>query len=140
VTPSAAAWEVTLLRRPAGSARARVMGRARFQAVDAPRARRAAEAALEARAAGEPRWSLGVLRVLTANVPGTYPYVVTFAAWEACAEGFLRHDVHEHEVWATDATSARRLASEQVQALRNYLPAWRVRQVARAQRGPSIPA
>jgi hypothetical protein len=67
---------------------------------------------------------------LTPNAPGTRLYTVTFAAWEACDDRFVRGDVHEHEVWATDATSARRLACEQVQAIRGYRPAWRVRVVA----------
>ena len=123
-------WEVTLLRRPVGSARARVMGRARFQARDAVGARQAAQAALAARADGEPRWSLGVLCSLTPNAPGTHAYVVTFAAWEPCGDRFLRHDVYEREVWATDATSARRLSVEQVQSLPGYRPAWRVTRVA----------
>ncbi len=73
--------------------------------------------------------------------PGTHAYVVTFAAWEARGDRFLRHDVHQREVWATDATSARRLGAEQVQSLPGYRPAWRVRQVAeqpsRHQRAPS---
>ncbi len=136
--PPAPSWEVTLLRRPAGSARARVMGRARFQAPDAARARQAAKVALTARSGSEPGWSLGVLRSLTPNAPGTYLYVVTFAAWEACEERFIQRDVHRRDVWATDATGARRLAVEEVQAMPGYLPAWRVTQVERrgAQRDP----
>jgi len=130
VSAPAPAWEVSLRWRPPGSARARVMGRVRFQAPDAARAREAAATALAARAGGEGRWSLGILRALTANAPGTHAYVVTFAAWESRGERFVRRDVHEHEVWATDATSARRLASEQVQAMPSYLPAWRVSRVA----------
>ena len=118
------------------------MGRARFQARDAVGARQTAEAALAARADGEPRWSLGVLCWLTPNAPGTHAYVVTFAAWEARGDRFLRHDVHEREVWATDATSARRLGAEQVQSLAGYRPAWRVRQVAerRPSRAPAAPS
>jgi hypothetical protein len=108
------------------------MGCARFQAPNAALAQQAAEAALVARAGGEPRWSLGLLRPLTPNAPGTRLYVVTFAAWEAGAERFNRRDVHEREVWASDATSARRCACEQVQTLPGYRAAWRVRQVARA--------
>jgi hypothetical protein len=138
VSDPAPAWEVCLRWRPPGSARARVMGRVRFQAPDAARAREAAATALAARAGGEGRWSLGVLRTLTANAPGTHAYVVTFAAWESRGERFVRRDVHEREVWATDATSARRLASEQVQAMPSYLPAWRVSRVA--PRGDSTPA
>jgi hypothetical protein len=131
VTARASTWEITLLRRPPGSGRARVMGRLRFQAPDARRARQAAEAGLAARAHGEPRWSLGVLRALTADAPGTHAYVVTFAAWEDHGERYRRRDVHELKVWATDASSARRLASEQVQAVPGYLPPWRIRRVSR---------
>ncbi|MBY0396451.1 MAG: hypothetical protein K2X91_08285, partial [Thermoleophilia bacterium] len=57
-------------------------------------------------------------------------YIVTFAAWEARGR-FVRCDVHEHAVWASDATSARRFACEQVQAISGYRAAWRVRLVAR---------
>jgi hypothetical protein len=135
VSATEPSWAVTLLRRPLGSARARVMGRARFQARDAAGARHAAEAALAARADGESRWSLGVLCSLTPNAPGTHAYIVTFAAWEARGDRFLRRDVYECEVWATDATSARRLGAERVQSLPGYRPAWRVRRVA--QRGPN---
>lgn len=130
VTAPASLWEVTLLRRPAGSGRARVMGRLRFAAPDARRARTAAQAGLEHRAGGEPRWSLGVLRALTPHAPGTRRYVVTFAAWEEEGARYRRHDVHEREIWATDASSARRVACELVQAMPDYLPAWRVRRVA----------
>jgi hypothetical protein len=126
-TPS---WEVTLLRRPPGSGRRRVMGCARFQAPDVTRAREEAQTALATRACGQPRWSLGALRPLTPNAPGTRLYSVTFAAWEEREDRFVRCDVHEHEVWAIDATSARRFACEQVQAISSYRPAWRVRRVA----------
>ena len=126
-TPS---WEVTLLWRPRQRARARVMGCARFQAPDSARARQTAQAALAARAGGEPRWSLGLLHSLTPNAPGTHLYRVVFAIWEAGEGRFIRRDVHEREVWATDATSARRLACGQVQAVPGYFAAWRVRQVA----------
>jgi hypothetical protein len=108
------------------------MGRLRFEAPDARRAHQAAEAGLAARAHGEPRWSLGVLHALTAEAPGTHSYVVTFAAWEDRGERYRRRDVHQHQVWATDASSARRLASDQVQAMADYLPTWRVTRVARA--------
>ena len=129
--PSAPSWDVVLLRRPAGSGRARVMGRVRFEAPDATCARRAAEVALAARSGSEPGWSLGVLRSLTPNAAGTYLYVVTFAAWEACGERFTQRDVHRRDVWALDATGARRRAVEEVQAMPGYLPAWRVTQVVR---------
>jgi hypothetical protein len=108
------------------------MGRARFQAPDVTRAREKALAALATRACGQPRWSLGLLRPLTANAPGTRLYTVTFAAWEALEDRFVRRDVHEHEVWASDATSARRFACNRVQAVPGYRPAWRVRMVAGA--------
>lgn len=130
MSPAMPAWEVTLLRLPPESGRRRVMGRARFQAQDLTRAREKATAALAARACGQPRWSLGPLRPLTPNAPGTRLYTVTFAAWEAREDRFVRCDVHEHEVWASDATSARRFACEQVQAISGYRPAWRVRLVA----------
>jgi len=137
--PPVPSWEVMLLRRPEGSARARVMGRARFQAPDAACARQAAEIALTARSGSEPGWSLGVLRSLTPNAPGTHLYVVTFAVWEACGERFIQRDVNRRDVWATDATGARRLAVEEVQSIPGYLPAWRVTQVVRreAQRDPA---
>jgi hypothetical protein len=115
------------------------MGRARFQAPDAARARVAAEAVLAARAGEEDCWSLGVLHALTAKAPGTRRYVVTYAAWEPVGERFIRRDVHEQGVWATDATSARRLASELVQAEPAYRPTWRVTGVA-AGGGPARPA
>ncbi len=105
------------------------MGRVRFRAPAVARARELAQAALAERSGVEPGWSLGLLRALTPNAPGTHPYVVTFALWEACGERFIRRDVHEREVWATDAASARRLVAQQVQALPDYVPAWRVRQV-----------
>jgi hypothetical protein len=116
------------------------MGRVRFAAPNARRARRAAQAALADRAGGEPRWSLGVLHALTANAPGTRPYVVTFAAWEDQGERYRRRDVHDREVWATDASSARRVACEQVQAMPDYLPAWRVTRVACARDAHHRPA
>lgn len=136
--PPAPSWEVMLLRRLPGSGRARVMGRVSFEAPDAARARQTAGVALAARSGSEPGWSLGVLRSLTPNAAGTSLYVVTFAAWEECEERFIQRDVHRRDVWATDATCARRLAVEEVQAMPGYLPAWRVTQVVRqaAQRDP----
>jgi hypothetical protein len=82
------------------------------------------------RAGGQSRWSLGLFRALTPNAPGSRLYTVTFVAWEAHDDRFIRFDVHEHEAWASDATSARRFACEQVQAIAGYLPAWRIRTVA----------
>jgi hypothetical protein len=139
------AWEVTLLRRPVGSSRARVAGRLTIAAPDLDQARRQAEAALtrrreQARSAGEgSEWSLGVLRPLTPRAPGTHRYLVIFALWEAHDDRFERHDVHECEIWAADAGSARRLAHREVQALPHYRPAWRVRSVAR-DTAPDLPA
>ena len=137
-------WEAILLRRPPGSGRARVMGRVRFRAPAAARAREFAEAALAERSGVEPGWSLGLLRALTPNAPGTHPYTVTFARWEASGERFIQRDVHEREVWAPDAASARRLAAQHVQSLPDYVPAWRVRQVvwrdARQPRAPGAEA
>jgi hypothetical protein len=134
VTVAAPSWEVTLLRRPPGGKRARVAGRVVVQAPDADRARQAAQAELLARSGGEPRWSLGVLKPLTPMAPGTYRYLVTFAVWESGAERFVRRDVHTLLVWAADAASARRLAQQEIQRVPGYLPAWRIRQVARAPR------
>ena len=131
MSASSPSWEVTLLRRPPGSGRRRVMGRARFQAPDVARAREKAQAALATRAGGQPRWSLGPLRPLTPNAPGTRLYTVTFAVWEACEDRFIHRDVHTHKVWASDATSARRFACEHAQAVSGYRPAWRVRLVDR---------
>jgi len=115
------------------------MGRVRFRAADATCARQVADAALAARSGTEPRWSLGLLRALTPNAPGTHPYVVTFAAWEPCGERFVRRDVHQSDVWATDATAARQLAVREAQGLSGYLPAWRVTGVERrrVRRGPA---
>jgi hypothetical protein len=133
VAPPAPSWEVTLLRRPPGAARARVAGRLVVQAADADGARLAAQAALAERAGdrGDAGWSLGVLRPLTPMAPGTHRYRVTFAVWEGEAERFVRRDVQALEVWAADATSARRLAQQEIQAIPAYRPAWRIRQVAR---------
>jgi hypothetical protein len=115
-------------RRPRQAARRRA---AALPGPDAGRARTAADDALAARAGEEGRWSLGVLRPLTPAAPGTYRYLVTFAAWESDGDGFARRDVHGLTVWATDAGSARRLAHEEAQAVPGYRPAWRVRRVVR---------
>jgi hypothetical protein len=105
------------------------MGRVRFRAAAAVQARELARTALAERSGVETGWSLGLLRALTPNAPGTHPYTVTFARWEARGERFTQRDVHEREVWATDAASARRVAAQEVQALPDYVPAWRVREV-----------
>lgn len=82
-------------------------------------------------------WSLGVLRPLTPRAPGTHRYLVTFALWEAYDDRFERHDVHVTAIWAADATSARRLAQQEVQSLPDYLPAWRIRSVTRERTPPT---
>jgi hypothetical protein len=133
------AWEVTFLRRPPGSSRPRVAGRIVLEAPDLDRARRAAEHALTARRedtrrAGDPSvWSLGVLRPLTPRAPGTRKYRVTFALWESHEDHFERRDVHEMELWAADAASARRLAQQEIPAVPDYIPAWRIRSVERVE-------
>lgn len=125
-------WEITLLRRLPGARRPRVAGRVVFDAPDLARARRAAARALEERSCGEERWSLGVLRPLTPDAPGTYRYRVVYAVWEAEDFQFKRRDVHVVELWAADAQDARRLSHVQIQDIEGYLPAWRVRSVVRA--------
>jgi len=131
------AWEVTFLRRPAGSSRPRVAGRAVLEAPDLDQARRMAEQALterreRTRRSGEQSvWSLGVLRPLTPRAPGTRKYRVVFARWESYEDHFERHDVHEMELWAADAASARRQAQREIQSVPDYLPAWRIRTVER---------
>ncbi len=125
-------WEITLLHRTEARGQPHVAGRLRFEAPDARHAREAADDALAVRSGtDEGRWSLGVLRPLTPDAPGTYRYAVTFAVWAPEGDGFARHDTHRLMVWATDAQSARRLAHEEVQTLADYLPAWRVRRVVR---------
>jgi hypothetical protein len=57
---------------------------------------------------------------------------VIFARWEPREGRFVRRDVHEQDVWATDATAARRRAADDVQSLPGYVPAWRIRRVALA--------
>lgn len=112
-------------------------GKLVVQAPDADAARIVAQAEMEARASGESRWwSLGVLRPLTPKAPGTHRYTVAFAEWEAEADRFVRRDVHELEIWAADAASARRLAQQEVQAEVAYRPSWRIRAVTRADRRP----
>ena len=127
----APAWEITLLRRPPGARRPRVAGRVVFEAPDLKRARTAARKALEERAAGDDKWSLGVLKPLTPKAPGTHCYRVVYAVWEAEGDFFERRDVHEFEVWAADAQDARRLSHVDIQEVPGYQPAWRVRHVVR---------
>lgn len=66
--------------------------------------------------------------------PGTSRYKITFALWESHEDRFVRKDVHELEVWATDATSARRIAQQEIQNVPGYKPSWRIRQVVRPDR------
>lgn len=108
-------------------------GRVVVEAPDAPGAKQAAQKALERRSKSSgDSWSLGVLRPLTPFAPGTHLYAVTFALWESTGDRFVRHDVHTLEVWATDATCARRLAQQEIQQIQDYLPSWRIRSVVRA--------
>lgn len=127
----APAWEITLLRRPPGARRPRVAGRVRFEAPDLVRARRAAAKALEERASGDDRWSLGVLKPLTPRAPGTHRYRVVYAVWQADGDFFTRRDIHALEVWAADAQDARRLSHMDIQDVDGYQPAWRVRHIVR---------
>lgn len=123
--------------RPAGSARPRVGGRIVLEAENLDVARRHAEELLTERrnrsrgTADGTVWSLGVLRPLTARAPGTHRYRVVFARWEPHEDHFERRDVHEMELWAADATSARRQAQHDIQADPDYEPAWRIRGVTR---------
>ncbi len=102
-----------------------------LEAPDLEEARRAAEAALDARSDDEARWSLGMLRPLTPMAPGTHRYRAVFARWEDDDDRFVRVDVHHLDVWAADAQSARRLAQQEIQRVPGYEPSWRIRQVAR---------
>ena len=124
-------WEFTLLRRLPGAGKARVVGRFVIQAASAADARREALAKLATRHESESRWSLGVLKPLTPQAPGTSLFEVTFAVWEATDDRFLRRDVHTLTVWAEDAGAARRIAQQDIQAAGEYDPAWRIRQVVR---------
>jgi hypothetical protein len=88
-------------------------------------------AELAEREEGESRWSLGVLKPLTPQAPGTSLFAVTFAIWEATDDRFVRRDVMSLEVWAEDAGAARRIAQQDIQEIDSYDPAWRIRQVVR---------
>lgn len=137
MTASVPAWEVTLLLRPAGSSQPHVGGRVVLEAPDLDVARRRAEELLTERREGSRTaadgavWSLGVLRPLTPRAPGTRHYRVVFARWEPHEDHFERRDVHELELWAVDAASARRQAQHDVQANPDYEPAWRIRTIIR---------
>lgn len=119
-----------MLRRVAG-ARPKVAGRLRFDAANLAAATRAIEKEIAKRCESEDGWSLGLLKPLTPNAPGTHRYRAVFAVWEADGDRFVRHDVHELNVWAADASTARRIAHQEIQTVRNYQPAWRIRRVRR---------
>ncbi len=130
-------WEVTIIRRASNSTAAHVVGRITFAAPDADAARCLAQAALTKRRA-EPRrsgdssvWSLGTLQPLDPGAPGTGRYRVTFTLWESREDRFERRTVHDMELWATDATTARHTAQLNVQSLPQYIGAWRIHGVAR---------
>jgi hypothetical protein len=72
-----------------------------------------------------------MLRPLTPDAPGTHHYRIVFAVWEANDDRFVRRDVHETELWAADAKSARRQGQQDAQAIEGYDPAWRIREVVR---------
>lgn len=113
--------------------KARVAGRLVIEAANAAEARRAALIELAKRDDDrESRWSLGVLKPLTPQAPGTSLFTVTFAVWEATDDRFVRHDVHALSVWACDAAAARRIAQQDIQRIDGYLPAWRIREVTRS--------
>ncbi|MBM3697611.1 MAG: hypothetical protein FJW78_03905, partial [Actinobacteria bacterium] len=76
-------WEITILRRPPGARRPRVAGRVVFEAPDLAGARTTARRHLEERRSGEDKWSLGVLKPLTPQAPGTHRFRVVYAVWEA---------------------------------------------------------
>ncbi len=135
--PPVHAWAVTVIRRASTSTGAHVVGRITFAAPDADAARRLAEAALTERRA-QPAcssdssvWSLGALTPLDAGAPGTGRYRVTFTLWESREDRFERRTVHDMELWATDATTARHIAQLSVQSLPQYIGAWRIQGVAR---------
>lgn len=131
MSTAAYSWEFTLLRRLPGAGKARVAGRYVIEAPSAADARRAALDELARRTESGSRWSLGVLKPLTPQAPGTSLFRVTFAVWEATDDRFVRRDVHTLDVWAEDAASARRIAQQDIQAVGDYQPAWRIREVAR---------
>jgi hypothetical protein len=120
------------LRRDAGT-RPKVAGRIRFDAANLAAATRAIEKEIAKRCEGGDGWSLGLLRPLTPNAPGTHRYRAVFAVWKADGDRFARHDVYEMDVWAADAGTARRIAHQEIQKIDAYRPAWRIRRVRREQ-------
>lgn len=137
VSTAAYSWEFTLLRRPPGTHKARVAGRLVIEAPSAGDARHLALRELAERAVADAAaWSLGVLKPLTPKAPGTRQFAVTFAVWEATDDRFVRRDVHRMDVWAEDATTARRIAQQDIQSIEGYAPAWRIRAVGAIGRRP----
>jgi len=130
-------WAVTIVRRASSSASAHVAGRITFAAPDADAARRLAEAALterreeSRRARSSSVWSLGTLQPLDPGAPGTGRYRVIFTLWEPREDRFARRIVHDMELWATSATTARHIAQLNAQSLPEYIGAWRIQGVAR---------
>lgn len=121
--------------------KARVAGRLVIEAASAADARRVALLELAKRDSDrESRWSLGVLKPLTPQAPGTSLFQVTFAIWEATDDRFVRHDVHSLEVWACDAAAARRIAQQDIQRIDGYVPAWRIREVTRGSKRKRKPS
>lgn len=137
VSTAAYSWEFTLLRRPPGTHKARVAGRIVIEAPSADDARQLAQRELAERSFSDAAaWSLGILKPLTPKAPGTHLFAVTFAVWEETDEGFVRRDIHSMEIWAQDATNARRIAQQDIQLVAGYAPAWRIRSVAGVGRRP----
>jgi len=137
VSTAAYSWEFTLLRRLPGTHKARVAGRIVIEAPCADDARELAMRELAERAVADASaWSLGVLKPLTPKAPGTHLFAVTFAIWEATDDRFVRQDIHRLEVWAEDATNARRIAQQDIQTIPGYAPAWRIREVSVIGRRP----
>lgn len=130
-------WAVTIIRRASSSTGAHVVGRITFAAPDADSARRLAEAALTERRSEPGRrsdasvWSLGTLTPLDPGAPGTGRFRVTFTLWESRGDRFERRTVHDIELWATNATTARHIAQLSVQSLPQYIGAWRIHSVTR---------
>ena len=123
-------WEATLLRHTDGS-RPKVAGKMQFVAASFVAAKAIIDNEIRSRSEDSDGWSLGILKPLTPNAPGTHSYDVVFAEWEADGDRFYRRDVLELTVWAADATTARRIAQTDVQEIAGYLPAWRIRRVHR---------
>ena len=132
-------WEATLLRRAEGRRAPAVAGRAEFHAADLDTARATAQAELLRRAGGDEGWSLGLLRPLTPRAPGTYLYEIVFALWETDGDHVSRRDVAHLHAWAQDAATARRIAQRDIQSATGYLPAWRIRRVARVPEAGASP-